>query len=59
MYAFLLSGVDDAIARVRAWREQVAGAKGVLDEPATIKALTDRLQRAVDCGALDAGSLPT
>ncbi|TNY34477.1 DUF6986 family protein [Thermomonospora catenispora] len=59
MYAFLLSGVDDAIARVRAWREQAAGAKGVLDEPATIKALTTRLQRAVDCGALDAGALPT
>ena len=25
-----------------------------MDEPATIKALTARLRRAVDCGAIDA-----
>ncbi|HEX2312700.1 MAG TPA: aldolase [Thermomonospora sp.] len=58
VYAFHLAGVDDAIGRVRAWREQVAGKGGVLDEPATIKALTDRLRRAVDCGALDESVLP-
>jgi citrate lyase beta subunit len=59
VYAYHLSGVDEVIGRVRAWHEQAAGkTDGVLDEPATIKALTSRLQRAVDCGALDAAALP-
>ncbi|GAA2273642.1 aldolase/citrate lyase family protein [Actinomadura luteofluorescens] len=59
VYAFHLSGVDDVIGRVRAWHEQAAGnASGVLDEPATITALTARLRRAVDCGALDESVLP-
>ncbi|MFI0484579.1 DUF6986 family protein [Actinomadura sp. 9N215] len=63
VYAFHLSGVDDVIGRVRAWHEQASpaggeGASGVLDEPATIKALTSRLRRAVDCGALDESVLP-
>lgn len=60
VYAFHLSGLDDVIDRVRAWNE--AGdadrrADGVLDEPATIKALTARLRRAVDCGAVDADAV--
>ncbi|HXA62508.1 MAG TPA: aldolase, partial [Streptosporangiaceae bacterium] len=60
VYTFHLTDVDDVISRVHAWREQAAGKpNGVLDEPATIKALTARLQRAVDCGALDATSLPS
>ncbi|MFI0349715.1 DUF6986 family protein [Actinomadura sp. 9N407] len=59
VYAYHLSGVDEVIGRVRAWHEQSAGkGSGVLDEPATIKSLTSRLQRAVDCGALDASALP-
>ncbi|SEF49835.1 HpcH/HpaI aldolase/citrate lyase family protein [Thermomonospora echinospora] len=58
VYAFHLAGVDDAIGRVRAWRDQVAGKNGVLEEPATVKALNDRLRRAVDCGALDESVLP-
>ncbi|KAB2343039.1 DUF6986 family protein [Actinomadura rudentiformis] len=59
VYAFHLSGVDEVIGRVRAWHEQAASADdGVLDEPATIKALTARLRRAVDCGALDESVLP-
>ncbi|MCP9954907.1 aldolase [Actinomadura madurae] len=59
VYAFHLSGVDDVIGRVRAWHEQAAGnASGVMDEPATIRALTARLRRAVDCGALDESVLP-
>jgi citrate lyase beta subunit len=61
VYAYHLDGVDEVIGRVRAWHEQVAGAEkdnGMLDEPATIKALTDRLRRAVDCGALDKSVLP-
>ncbi|MFS2292511.1 MAG: aldolase [Actinomadura sp.] len=58
VYAFHLDGVDDVIGRVRAWHEQAAGNLGVMDEPATIKALTARLRRAVDCGALDESVLP-
>ncbi|MBX6766062.1 MAG: aldolase [Actinomadura rubrobrunea] len=58
VYAFHLSGVDEVIDRVRAWHEKAAGEGGVLDEPATIKALTARLRRAVDCGALDESVLP-
>ncbi|MEV5574718.1 aldolase [Spirillospora sp. NPDC052269] len=60
VYGFHLAGVDDAVARVRAWQEQTAAGKegGVLDEPATIRALTARLQRAVDCGAIDPSVLP-
>jgi citrate lyase beta subunit len=59
VYAYHLSGVDEVIGRVRAWQEQAAGmANGVMDEPATIKALSARLQRAVDCGALEESALP-
>ncbi|WP_018657310.1 DUF6986 family protein [Actinomadura flavalba] len=58
VYGFHLDGVDEVIGRVRAWREQSAGPDGVLDEPATVRALTDRLRRAVDCGALDESALP-
>ncbi|MBD2896753.1 hypothetical protein amrb99_57040 [Actinomadura sp. RB99] len=57
VYAFHLTGADEVIGRVRAWHEQAA-AGGLLDEPATIRALTDRLRRAVDCGALDESVLP-
>jgi citrate lyase beta subunit len=57
VYAFHLSGLDEAIDRVRAWNDDGAGADGVLDEPATIKALTGRLRRAVDCGAVDADAV--
>ncbi|WP_329520107.1 DUF6986 family protein [Spirillospora sp. NBC_01491] len=59
VYAFHLSGVDDVIGRVRAWQERAAvGGHGVVDEPATVRALVDRLRRAVDCGALDESALP-
>jgi citrate lyase beta subunit len=57
VYAFHLSGLDEAIDRVRAWNGEGAGAEGVIDEPATIKALTTRLRRAVDCGAVDADTV--
>ena len=53
VYAFHLQGVDEAIARVRAWNDGEKPENGVLDEPATIKALTARLRRAVDCGAIE------
>jgi citrate lyase beta subunit len=58
VYGFYLDGVDETIARVAAWRDQSAGKDGVLDEPATVKALEARLRRAVDCGALDKEALP-
>jgi citrate lyase beta subunit len=58
VYAFHLTDVEDVIARLRAWREHTQAQTGVLDEPATIKALTARLQRAVDCGALDPSEVP-
>jgi citrate lyase beta subunit len=54
VYAFHLSGLDEAIERVRAWNDGDGATDGVVDEPATIKALTARLRRAVDCGAIDA-----
>ncbi|WP_131742829.1 DUF6986 family protein [Actinomadura roseirufa] len=58
VYAFHLTGADDAIGRVRAWHEQAAGRAGTAAEPAAVRALTARLRRAVDCGALDESALP-
>ena len=61
VYAYHLTGVEDVIARVRAWREHAQGQpgqSGVLDEPATIRALSARLRQAVDCGALDPAAVP-
>jgi citrate lyase beta subunit len=58
VFGFHLNGLDDAVARVRAWNEGTGGGPGgVLEEPATIKALTARLRRAVDCGAVDADAV--
>lgn len=57
VYAFYLDGMDETIARVRAWKDGVQGVGGILDEPATITALTTRLRRAADCGALDADTV--
>jgi hypothetical protein len=58
VYAFHLSGLDEAIDRVRAWNDDDGTVvDGVVDEPATIKALTTRLRRAVDCGAVDADAV--
>jgi hypothetical protein len=51
VYAILLDGLDEALARVRAWSAQSAAA-GVLDEPATVRALLAHVRRAVDCGAI-------
>jgi citrate lyase beta subunit len=58
VYGWYLDGIDQAVERVIAWREQAAGKDGVLDEPATIKALEAHLRRAVDCGAVDEAALP-
>jgi citrate lyase beta subunit len=49
-FAFYRSGLPDAVARLRAYRER--SSVGVLDEPATERALTQFLRRALDCGAV-------
>jgi hypothetical protein len=51
VFTFYREGLDAAGARVRAYADRVAG--GVLDEPATARALTGYLLRGLDCGALD------
>jgi hypothetical protein len=57
VYAFHLDGLDERLDRLARWhghaRGSAGGGEGVLDEPATIRALTAALRRAVDCGALD------
>ncbi len=58
VYAYHLNGLDDVIHRVRSWNDDKQADGGVMDEPATIKALTARLRRAVECGAVDAGTVP-
>ncbi len=50
-YSFYRAGFSDAVARLRAYADKVAG--GVLDEPATAEALAVYLLRGLDCGALD------
>lgn len=52
VYGWLLPHLDDATARVRAWRERARPA-GVLDEPATIASLLRYLRFAVSSGAVD------
>jgi citrate lyase beta subunit len=49
-YAFYRSGFDRAADRLRRYLQQSGG--GVLDEPATARALADFALRGVDCGAL-------
>lgn len=51
-YGWLLPHLDEAVERVRAWREG-SGATGVLDEPATISSLLRYLRFAVSSGAVD------
>jgi citrate lyase beta subunit len=55
-YAFFRSGSDAAAARLSAYLERRA--TGVLDEPATARALAGFLLRGLDCGALDADEVP-
>lgn len=56
-YGFFREGLPEAVTRLAAYR---AGAGGtVLDEPATVRALTGFLRRGVDCGALDPAEVPS
>jgi citrate lyase beta subunit len=50
-YAFFRAAVPDAGARLAAYLDRVDG--GVLDEPATARALAGVLLRGLDCGAVD------
>ncbi|WP_037914827.1 DUF6986 family protein [Actinacidiphila yeochonensis] len=50
-YAFYREGLDAAAARLAAYTAGVSG--GVLDEPATARALSGHLLRGLDCGAVD------
>ncbi|WHT18857.1 aldolase/citrate lyase family protein [Crossiella sp. CA-258035] len=51
-YAFYREAFPAAAARLRAYRDRIAGT--VLDEPATAQALAIGLVRGLDCGALAA-----
>ncbi|HZA83655.1 MAG TPA: aldolase, partial [Actinomycetes bacterium] len=50
-YAFFREGLAAAAERLRAYAGRTAG--GVLDEPATARALAGFVARGLDCGALD------
>jgi citrate lyase beta subunit len=50
-YAFFRNALPAAAARLAAYAERVEG--GVLDEPATARALAGSVLRALDCGAVD------
>jgi citrate lyase beta subunit len=55
-FAFYRDGIPAAAVRLRAYRERQSS--GVLDEPATARALADFLQRGIDCGAVDPATVP-
>ncbi|MEU4220317.1 DUF6986 family protein [Actinoplanes sp. NPDC026623] len=50
-YAFFADGADAAAMRLRRYLDRQSG--GILDEPATARALAGFLLRGLDCGALD------
>jgi citrate lyase beta subunit len=52
VYAWHLEGFEQAADRVRAFHAGAPGPGGVLDEPATVRALVGQLRRAVHCGAV-------
>ncbi len=57
-YGFYRDGLDAATARLAAYLGSgVPGNTGVLDEPATARALAGFLLRGRDCGALDADEI--
>jgi citrate lyase beta subunit len=56
-FGFYREGLMSAAARLRRYAGQGAGASAIADEPATVAALTNYLERARSCGALDAEDL--
>jgi len=55
-YAFFRAALPAAAARLAAYLDRADG--GVLDEPATARALASVLLRGLDCGALDDAEVP-
>ncbi len=55
VYAFYREGLEAAVARLVAYTGEGGG--DVLDEPATVRALSGYLLRGVDCGAVDAAEV--
>ena len=53
VYEAVLADLDGVLERLGSWHAG-GSAAGVLDEPATVRALTAQVQRAVDCGAIGA-----
>jgi citrate lyase beta subunit len=53
VYAFYREGMERAAARLAAYASGAGGPGGVMDEPATAKALAGHLLRGLDCGALE------
>jgi citrate lyase beta subunit len=56
-YAFFRAALPAAAGRLSAYVSRVEG--GVLDEPATARALATVVLRGLDCGALDVGEVET
>ncbi|MET0764077.1 MAG: aldolase [Blastococcus sp.] len=54
-YAFFRSAVPAAVERLTAYLDRSGG--GVLDEPATARALASVLLRGLDCGAVDVAEI--
>jgi citrate lyase beta subunit len=54
-FGFFRDGFGAAADRLRAYRDRVDS--GVLDEPATARALAGFLLRGIDCGAVDSGEV--
>lgn len=56
VYADIMGDLDEVFTRLARWHGPPAAraeGSGVLDEPATVRALLARLRRAVECGAAD------
>ena len=54
-YAFFRAALPAAAGRLTAYLDRTAG--GVMDEPATARALASVIVRGLDCGAVDAGDV--
>ena len=54
-YAFFREGLPAACERLRGYQDRVAG--GLLEEPATARALAGYLTRGLDCGAISASQV--
>ncbi|MEX2504996.1 MAG: hypothetical protein WD378_09100 [Egicoccus sp.] len=56
VYADLLRDLDEVLGRLAAWHGG-SSAAGVMDEPATVRAMLHQVQRAVDCGAVESAEV--